>query len=69
MSHLHQEFLPPAVEPLLTKRGVSHYLGVSERSVDRLVAAGKLPAYQVGGHRRFRLDDLEAFLRASEVRR
>ena len=30
------------LEPLLTKRGVSHYLGVSERTVDRLVAAGRL---------------------------
>jgi hypothetical protein len=29
---------PSALEPLVTKRGVSHYLDVSEREVDRLVA-------------------------------
>ena len=57
-----------AAEPLLTKRGVSSVLGVSERTVDRLVAAGRIRAYRIGGHRRFRLDDLEAFITDSEVR-
>jgi excisionase family DNA binding protein len=57
-----------ASEPLLTKRGVSLVLGVSERTVDRLVAAGRIRAYRIGGHRRFRLDDLEAFITASEER-
>jgi excisionase family DNA binding protein len=43
-----------AVSPLLTKRDVAVYLGLSERTVDRLVVAGALAAYRVGGHRRFR---------------
>ncbi|MGZ4279336.1 MAG: helix-turn-helix domain-containing protein, partial [Solirubrobacteraceae bacterium] len=48
--------LPPAtdVDRLLSKRGVSTLLGVSERTVDRLVAARRLPAYRIGGQRRFR---------------
>jgi excisionase family DNA binding protein len=53
-------------EPLLTKRGVSALLGVSERTVDRLVASGKLRAYRIGGHRRFRAGDLAAFIEAHE---
>jgi excisionase family DNA binding protein len=57
-----------AAEPLITKRGVSVVLGASERTVDRLVAAGRLRAYRIGGHRRLRLDDLEAFIAESEVR-
>lgn len=56
------------LEPLLTKRGVSHYLGISERTVDRLVASGRLTAFTVGGHRRFRLDDIHAYLLRNEVR-
>ena len=54
-----------AVSPLLTKRDVAVYLGPSERMVDRFVAAGSLIAYRVGGHRRFRAADVEAFVEAS----
>jgi excisionase family DNA binding protein len=52
----------PHIQPLLTKRGVALYLGVSERTVDRLVAAGELRAYRIGGHRRFRLFELEEYV-------
>jgi excisionase family DNA binding protein len=40
---------------------------VSERTVDRLVAAGELRAYRIGGHRRFRPADLELLIDANEV--
>ncbi len=50
------------LQPLLSKRDVAIYLGVSERTVDRWVAAGELPAYRVGGHRRFRLSEVDAFV-------
>jgi excisionase family DNA binding protein len=51
---------PP--EPLLTKRGVALYLDISERTVDRLVESGTLPAYRIGGHRRFRLWEVEDYV-------
>jgi excisionase family DNA binding protein len=35
---------------------------VSERTVDRLVAAGELRACRIGGHRRFRLFELEEYV-------
>ncbi len=53
---------PTVSNPLLTKRGVAVYLDVSERTVDRLVESRALPAFRIGGHRRFRLDDLERFV-------
>lgn len=61
--------LPDDLEPMLTKRGVSHFLGISERTVDRLVASRRLRCFQVGGHRRFRLSDVEAFVLRNEVGR
>ncbi|MGZ4270839.1 MAG: helix-turn-helix domain-containing protein [Solirubrobacteraceae bacterium] len=62
--------LPPAtdVDRLLSKRGVSTLLGVSERTVDRLVAARRLPAYRIGGQRRFRVADVAALIAESEER-
>ncbi len=57
----------PQVDPLLTKRGVALYLGVSERTVDRLVAAGELRAYRIGGHRRLRLFELEEYVESQEA--
>lgn len=50
------------LEPLLTKRGVALYLDISERTVDRLVESGMLPAYRIGGHRRFRLEEVEQYV-------
>ena len=50
------------LEPLLTKRGVALYLDISERTVDRLVESGMLPAYRIGGHRRFRLWQVEEYV-------
>jgi excisionase family DNA binding protein len=52
-----EEVLPAPA--LLTKRAVATYLGVSERTVDRLVAGGQLRAYRIGGHLRFRPADVE----------
>jgi excisionase family DNA binding protein len=39
-------------------------LDVSERTVRRLVAQGKLPAVPIGGARRIRVSDLVAFVEA-----
>jgi excisionase family DNA binding protein len=55
------------VQPLLTKCGVAMYLGVSERTFDRLVAAGHLRAYRIGRHRRIRLFELEEYVEGQQV--
>jgi excisionase family DNA binding protein len=51
-----------ASRPMLTRDSAAAYLAVSKRTLDRLVQAGELPAYRIGGHRRFRLDDIDSFV-------
>lgn len=51
-----------ASQPMLTRDLAAAYLAVSKRTLDRLVQAGELPAYRIGGHRRFRLDDIDSFV-------
>ncbi|MFN7308646.1 MAG: helix-turn-helix transcriptional regulator [Acetobacteraceae bacterium] len=47
----------------LSRREAARHLGVSPRTLDRLVAAGDGPAYVRAGARRmvFRLNDLDAW--------
>ena len=50
--------------PLMTQQQVAAYLNISPRSLDRYVAAGRIPCLRLGGTgpRRFRLDAVERFL-------
>ncbi len=48
--------------PMLTREDTAAYLAVSKRTLDRLVQAGEIPAYRIGGHRRFRIEDIESFV-------
>ncbi len=50
------------VQRMLTKDDTATYLAVSKRTLDRLVKAGELPAYRIGGHRRFRIEDIDSFI-------
>ena len=47
---------------LVTKREAAYRLGVSIRTVERLVAAGRLQQVRVERLARFRIDDLEAYV-------
>lgn len=47
---------------LVTKNEAARRLGVSVRTVERLVAAGRLQQVQVERLARFRVDDLETFV-------
>jgi excisionase family DNA binding protein len=47
---------------LLTKREAADRLGVSIRTIERLVAAGRLPLVHVERTARFRVSDLEAYV-------
>jgi excisionase family DNA binding protein len=51
-------------QPMLTRDDTAAYLAVSKRTLDRLVHAGEVPAYRISGHRRFRIEDLERFIRS-----
>jgi excisionase family DNA binding protein len=42
-------------------------LGVSERTVRRLVTAGRVPAYKVGGQWRVDVDEVKACLRSAVI--
>ena len=50
-------------EPYLTKRQVAAHLQVSVSTVERL----RLPHLRVGGQNRYRLSEVEAFLRGASA--
>jgi excisionase family DNA binding protein len=55
----------PAVRRLLiTKAEAAEQLGISVRTVERLIAAGRLPLVHVEGAARLRVADLEAYVDA-----
>ena len=49
---------------LITKQEAAEELGVSVRTVERLISAGKLPLVHVEGAARLRVADLEAYVDA-----
>jgi excisionase family DNA binding protein len=53
-----------AMRPMLTRDATAAYLAVSTRTLDRLVQAGDLHAYRIGGHRRFRMDDVDSYIKS-----
>ena len=46
-------------DPLLRPGQVANVLGVTTKTLRRWSEAGKLPAYFVGGHRRYRRSDVQ----------
>ena len=56
------------MEPLLDVKDAAEFLKVSEKSLRRWTASGKLNCYRVGGkrERRFYMRDLEEFLQGSQ---
>jgi excisionase family DNA binding protein len=53
-----------AIQPMLTRDATAAYLAVSTRTLDRLVQAGDLHAYRIGGHRRFRIADVDSYIKS-----
>lgn len=49
---------------ILTLREVAEYLKVTERTIYRLAAAKKIPAFKVGGTWRFRKVDIDGWIAA-----
>lgn len=54
---------PDRIEPLLAVGDVARRLAISERTVERLIAAGKLRPLRVEGQRRFTPEAIDAYLR------
>jgi excisionase family DNA binding protein len=52
---------------LITKSDAAEVLGVSLRTIERLISAGRLPLVHVEGAARVRLTDLEAYVQSLEA--
>lgn len=54
---------PTTFEPLVDKHAVASVLGKSVSWVEKRCADRTLPSYRVGGQRKFRLSEIEAWLK------
>lgn len=52
-------------EPLETLKEAAHYLGVSVKTVRRLIKDGKLPFHRIGGQLRVAPTDRRAYMAAT----
>ena len=55
----------PETTNLLSLKEIATYLGVSRQSLYRMVKSNAIPAYKIGGAWRFRMAEVEDFLRRS----
>jgi len=58
------QVVPVGRRLLITKAEAAERLGISVRTVERLIAAGRLPLVHVEGAARLRVADLEAYVDA-----
>ena len=52
---------------ILTIKQVADYLKVTERTIYRLAAAKKIPAFKVGGTWRFSLADIDSWIKQQSM--
>ena len=52
---------------ILMIKDVAEYLKVTERTIYRLAAAKKIPAFKVGGSWRFSRSDIDAWIRLQSL--
>lgn len=52
---------------ILTIKGVADYLKVTERTIYRLAAAKKIPAFKVGGTWRFSRADIDSWIKQQSM--
>ncbi len=52
---------------ILTIREVAEYLKVTERTIYRLAAAKKIPAFKVGGTWRFSRADIDVWIKQQSI--
>jgi len=51
-------------DQIVTVKEVADYLKVNERTVYRMASANKIPAFKVGGSWRFKLVEIEKWIKA-----
>ena len=56
--------MTPLDQEFYTREELAHLLKLTTRTIDRLVGAGGLTAYKIGGSTRFRREDIERYLEA-----
>lgn len=54
------------VEPLIDAEQAARILGMSTDWLYEQAAAGRLPSYKIGGKRKFRASELEAFIQQAK---
>jgi excisionase family DNA binding protein len=52
---------------LLVPKEAAEYLGISTRTLDRLIEQGMIAVIRLGGSRRFKLEDLSAAIERSRT--
>ena len=57
----------PSEAEILTIKQVAEYLKVTERTIYRLAAAKKIPAFKVGGTWRFARADIDAWIKQQSM--
>lgn len=57
----------PGTSRILTIKEVAEYLKVTERTIYRLAAAKKIPAFKVGGSWRFSRADIDAWIKEQSM--
>ena len=64
LNHNKKELAMTSSKPvrLLTPDEAAQFLSISQRTVKRLVAEGRLRAYKIRRSMRFKLEDLEAYI-------
>ena len=58
------EFMPGDI---VTVREIAEYLKVTERTIYRMVKDKKIPAFKVGGSWRFRLDEIDDWIKSQTL--
>ena len=52
---------------IVTVREIAEYLKVTERTIYRMVKDKKIPAFKVGGSWRFRLDEIDDWIKSQTL--
>lgn len=58
---------PAAVEPFVSVKAASEFLGIPENTCYKLALSRKVPSFKAGKLRRFKLSELAAWMESNRV--